>query len=151
MATQDFKRRLTAIFSADVEGYSRLMREDEEATVRTITAYREVVAAVVQKHRGRVVDSPGDNILAEFPSVVDAIQSSVSIQKELAARNAELRAHCIASLGKDDLRLAPVVWHHSDIADPHAVSEAGTHSFNDRLLGRESHREKSGRSLRLLE
>ena len=77
MVTQDFKRRLTAILSADVEGYSLLMRKDEEATVRTITAYREVIGSVVQKHRGGVVDSPGDNILAEFASVVDAMRSEV--------------------------------------------------------------------------
>jgi adenylate cyclase len=90
MATQDFKRKLTAILSADVEGYSRLMSEDDEATVRTITAYREVIAVVVQKHRGRVVDSPGDNILAEFASVIDAVSSAVEIQEELRVRNAEL-------------------------------------------------------------
>ena len=90
MTTQDFKRKLTAILSADVKGYSLLMREDEEATVRTITAYREVIGSVVQKHRGEVVDSPGDNILAEFGSVVDAVRSSVEIQEELKARNAEL-------------------------------------------------------------
>ena len=53
MASEDFKRKLTAILSADAEGYSRLMAEDEEATVRTITAYREGVATVVEKHRGR--------------------------------------------------------------------------------------------------
>lgn len=90
MGEQDFKRKLTAILSADVKGYSQLMREDEEATVHTITAYREVIATVVQKHRGRVVDSPGDNILAEFASVVDAVESAVEVQKELKARNAEL-------------------------------------------------------------
>jgi len=90
MATEDFKRKLTAILSADVKGYSRLMGEDEEATVRTITAYREVIASVVQKHRGRVVDSPGDNILAEFASVLDAVRSGVEIQEELKTRNAEL-------------------------------------------------------------
>jgi len=90
MATQDFKRKLTAILSADAEGYSRLMAEDEEATVHTITAYREVVATVVEKHRGRVVDSPGDNILAEFASAVDAVRGGVEIQEELKARNAEL-------------------------------------------------------------
>jgi adenylate cyclase len=66
------------------------MREDEEATVRTITAYREVISSVVQKQRGEVVDSPGDNILAEFASVVDAVRSAVEIQEELKARNAEL-------------------------------------------------------------
>ncbi|MFC1824191.1 adenylate/guanylate cyclase domain-containing protein [Thermodesulfobacteriota bacterium] len=90
MNTEQFKRRLTAILSADVAGYSRLMGEDEESTVRTLTAYREVISGLIHQHRGRVVDSPGDNILAEFPSVVDAIQGSISIQKELSARNAEL-------------------------------------------------------------
>jgi TolB-like protein/class 3 adenylate cyclase len=90
ITAQDFKRKLTAILSADVKGYSRLMGEDEEATVRTITAYRKVITEVVQKHRGRVVDSPGDNILAEFASVVDAVRGAVEIQEELKVRNAEL-------------------------------------------------------------
>ena len=66
------------------------MAEDEEATVSTITAYRAVVTEVVEKHRGRVVDSPGDNILAEFASAVDAVRGGVEIQEELKARNAEL-------------------------------------------------------------
>jgi TolB-like protein/class 3 adenylate cyclase/cytochrome c-type biogenesis protein CcmH/NrfG len=90
MATEDFKRKLTAILSADVEGYSRLMREDEEATVSTITTYRSAMATLIQQYRGRVVDSPGDNILAEFTSVVDAVNCAVEIQRELAERNAEL-------------------------------------------------------------
>ena len=90
MNTEAYKRKLTAILSADVKGYSRLMGEDDQATVRTITAYREVFTQVVQKHRGRVVDSPGDNILAEFASVIDAVGSAVEIQEELRVRNAEL-------------------------------------------------------------
>jgi len=90
MATEDFKRKLTAILSADVKGYSRLMGEDEEATVRTITAHRKVITSVIEKYRGRVVDSPGDNILAEFVSVVDAVQSAVEIQEVVRAKNAEL-------------------------------------------------------------
>jgi len=90
MATDDFKRKLTAILSADVKGYSRLMGEDEAATVRTITAHRKVISSVIQKYRGRVVDSPGDNILAEFVSVVDAVQSAVEIQEVIRAKNAEL-------------------------------------------------------------
>jgi adenylate cyclase len=90
MATGDFKRKLTAILSADVKGYSRHMGEDEEATVRTITAHRKVITSVIQKYRGRVVDSPGDNILAEFVSVVDAVQSGVEIQEVIRAKNAEL-------------------------------------------------------------
>jgi adenylate cyclase len=90
MATEDFRRKLTAILSADVKGYSRLMGEDEEATVRTITAHRKVITSVIEKYRGRVVDSPGDNILAEFVSVVDAVQSGVEIQEVIRAKNAEL-------------------------------------------------------------
>ncbi len=90
MATEGFKRKLTAIFSADVAGYSRLMGEDEAATVRTVETYRRVISDLIRQHRGRVVDSPGDNILAEFASVVDAVQCAVSVQKEIQARNAEL-------------------------------------------------------------
>ena len=60
------ERKLAAIFSADVKGYSRLMGEDEVATIHMLTAYREVMATLIQQHRGRVVDSPGDNLLAEF-------------------------------------------------------------------------------------
>jgi len=66
MTEESFKRKLTAILSADVEGYSRLMGEDEDATIRTLTSYRELMSTLIQKHRGRVVDSPGDNLLAEF-------------------------------------------------------------------------------------
>src|SRR6266571_7769059 len=86
----DMERKLAAIFSTDVQGYSRLMGEDEAATVRTITAYRELMAALIQQHRGRVVDSPGDNLLAEFASVVEAVQCAIAIQRELKTRNAEL-------------------------------------------------------------
>ncbi|NIQ89278.1 MAG: adenylate/guanylate cyclase domain-containing protein, partial [Deltaproteobacteria bacterium] len=68
---------LSAILSADVKGYSRLMGEDELGTVRTLEAYREMIAEVIRNYRGRVVDSPGDNILAEFLSVVDAVESAV--------------------------------------------------------------------------
>ena len=90
MADEGFKRKLAAILSADVEGYSRLMDDDEEATVRTLTAYRTAINDLVQQYRGRVVDAPGDNILAEFSSVVDAVNGAVEIQRELAERNAEL-------------------------------------------------------------
>ena len=90
MNNEVLTRRLSAILSADVEGYSRLMREDEEATVRTITTHRAAMTHIIEQYRGRVVDSPGDNILAEFTSVVDAVNSAVEIQRELAERNAEL-------------------------------------------------------------
>jgi adenylate cyclase len=89
--TEEFKRKLTAILSADVEGYSRLMGEDEDATVRKLKAYLELITEVIQNYRGRVVDSPGDNLLAEFGSVVDAVRCAVEIQKALKSRNAELR------------------------------------------------------------
>jgi TolB-like protein/class 3 adenylate cyclase/Flp pilus assembly protein TadD len=92
MAEQDFKRKLTAILSADAKGYSRLMSGDEEATVRTITAHRAAMAKLIQQYRGRVVDSPGDNVLAEFGSVVDAVNCAVEVQRELAERNSELPA-----------------------------------------------------------
>ncbi|MFC1839782.1 adenylate/guanylate cyclase domain-containing protein [Thermodesulfobacteriota bacterium] len=87
---EKYKRKLAAIFSADVAGYSRLMGDDEAATVDTITSYREVMYSLIKQHRGRVVDSPGDNILAEFASVVDAAQCAVAVQKELQSRNQEL-------------------------------------------------------------
>jgi TolB-like protein/class 3 adenylate cyclase len=90
MAEEGFKRKLAAILSADVEGYSRLMDDDEEATVRTLKTYRAAINDLVQQYRGRIVDSPGDNILAEFSSVVDAVNCAVEIQRELAERNAEL-------------------------------------------------------------
>ena len=90
MSEDLIKRKLSAILSADVKGYSRLMRSDEAATVRTLTLYRSVIAELVSKYQGRVVDSPGDNVLAEFASVVDAVRCAVQVQKELKERNAGL-------------------------------------------------------------
>jgi len=90
MATQEVKRKLAAILSADVKGYSRLMSEDEVGTIRTLNIYKEVMTNLIQQHHGRVVDAPGDNVLAEFGSIVDAVQCAVEIQKELKTRNAEL-------------------------------------------------------------
>jgi TolB-like protein len=84
------ERKLTAILSADVQGYSRLMGEDEAATIRTLTTYRTVMTTLITQHRGRVVDAPGDNLLAEFASAVDAVQGAVAIQNELQTKNAEL-------------------------------------------------------------
>ena len=87
------ERKLAAIFSTDVQGYSRLMGENEEATIRTLKTYRAVITTHIEQHRGRVVDSPGDNLLAEFASAVDAVQGAVAIQRELKTRNAELEDH----------------------------------------------------------
>ena len=90
MEQKGFHRKLTAILSADVAGYSRLMQDDEAATVKTLEAYKTAISDLVKQHRGRVVDSPGDNLLADFASVVDAVQCAVATQKELQARNTEL-------------------------------------------------------------
>ena len=90
MEPTSVERKLAAILSADVKGYSRLMEADEVGTVRTLTAYRELMATLIREHRGRVVDATGDNLLAEFPSVVDGVQCAVAIQQALKARNAEL-------------------------------------------------------------
>ena len=90
MTKEGFKRKLAAILSADAKGYSRLMGDDEEATIRTITEYRRIIAEHVRKHEGRVVDSPGDNVLSEFASVVDALKCAVQIQKEISGQNTNL-------------------------------------------------------------
>ena len=90
MAKNGLKRKLAAILSTDVEGYSRLMGDDEASTIHTLTAYKEAMTAQIKQNRGRVVDAPGDNLLAEFASVVDAVQCAVEIQRELAERNLEL-------------------------------------------------------------
>jgi TolB-like protein/class 3 adenylate cyclase len=81
-------RRLSAILAADVVGYSRLMQQDDQATVRALTERRAIFAARVAACRGRIVNAPGDSILAEFPSVRDAVDCAVEIQREIAARNA---------------------------------------------------------------
>jgi len=81
MAQEELKRKLAAILSADVKEYSRLMREDEAATVQTVTEYRQVMTSLIDQHHGRVVDAVGDNLLAEFSSVVDAVPVAVAIQK----------------------------------------------------------------------
>ena len=90
MAKNGLKRKLAAILSADVEGYSRLMGNDEASTIHTLTEYKGAMTAHIRHNRGRVVDAPGDNLLAEFASVVDAVQCAVEIQRELAERNEKL-------------------------------------------------------------
>ncbi len=90
METQVVKRKLAAILAADVQGYSRLMGEDEVATLQMLTAYRGVTDALIAQHHGRIVNTAGDSILAEFASVVDAVQCAVEIQQALKVRNEEL-------------------------------------------------------------
>src|SRR5512133_35071 len=87
MEPKGFHRKLAAILSADVAGYSRLMQDDEAATVKTLESYKHIISDLVKQHRGRVVDSPGDNLLSEFASVVNTVQCAVAVQKELQASN----------------------------------------------------------------
>ena len=87
------RRKLAAIFSADVNGYSRLMADDEEETVRMINTYRGVMIGLIREHNGRPVDAKGDNVLAEFPSVVDAVQCAVEVQENIKTRNSDLPDH----------------------------------------------------------
>ncbi len=93
MTDSGVRRKLSAILSADVKGYSRLMAEDEAETVETLKEYRKVMASVIKTHRGRVVDDIGDNLLAEFTSVLDATQCAAAIQDKLQGLNARLVDH----------------------------------------------------------
>ena len=86
----EVERKLTAILCADVHGYSRLMGEDEEPTVRTLSAHRAIIDGLIEQHHGRFVNSAGDSILAEFASVVNAVECSIEIQTTLKAENASL-------------------------------------------------------------
>lgn len=90
MTPDQLKRKLTTILSADVKGYSRLMGEDEEWTLRMLNNHKEMMGSLIQQHRGRVVGTAGDNVMAEFASVVDAVQCAVEIQQMLRAKNAML-------------------------------------------------------------
>jgi adenylate cyclase len=93
MAADEGKRKIAAILAADVAGYSRLMADDDRATVRTLTEYREVFAAHIATHHGRIVDTAGDSVLATFESVIEAAEAAVEIQRELGQRNDTLPGH----------------------------------------------------------
>src|SRR5713226_3484334 len=84
------ERKLTAILCADVYGYSRLMGGDEEATLVTLTAHRKIIDSLIEQHHGRFVNSAGDSVLAEFVSVVEAVNCAVDIQTGLKGENAPL-------------------------------------------------------------
>ena len=90
MNTEGYKRKISAILSTDVVGYSRLMGDDEDATVHALTGFRRMISDLIRKHRGRVIDAPGDNLLAEFASVVDAMRAGWDMQQEIEAKNSEL-------------------------------------------------------------
>ncbi len=90
MAEDKVTRKLTTILAADVEGYTRLMRADEEATLKTLGEYREIIDGLIARHDGRVFSTGGDSVLAEFGSAVEAVRYAISIQEEIASRNTEL-------------------------------------------------------------
>jgi len=90
MAENTVDRKLRAILAADVKGYSRMMGEDEVGTYQTLTAYLESINSIISEHKGRVFSSPGDAVMAEFPSVVDAVQCAVELQENIEAANAQV-------------------------------------------------------------
>ena len=95
MAGEKVERRLTAILAADVAGYSRLMGSDEEGTLAALKMLRrEVADPKIREHRGRIVNTTGDGLLSEFASVVDAVRCAVEVQREMAARNANVPVSC---------------------------------------------------------
>jgi class 3 adenylate cyclase len=83
------ERKLSAIFAADVEAYSRLMGRDEVGTLRTLTAYRVTIDRLIASHRGRIFNTAGDSILADFASAVEAVQCAVAVQEAIAKENAD--------------------------------------------------------------
>src|SRR5262245_10738835 len=92
-AGPSMNRRLAAILAADIAGYSRLMHEDEASTVRDLKAHQSVILPLVARHGGRIIDTAGDGILAEFPSVVGATECAIEIQTVMAARNQTVPEH----------------------------------------------------------
>jgi adenylate cyclase len=93
MSAEEGQRKIAAILAADVAGYSRLMSDDERATVRTLTEYRDIFTGLVEARQGRIVDTAGDSVLATFDSVVEAVEAAVEVQRELAERNEKLPDH----------------------------------------------------------
>ncbi len=77
MAENNVTRKLTTILAADVEGYTRLMRADEEATLKTLVEYREIIDGLITRHDGRFFSTGGDSVLAEFGSAVEAVRCAI--------------------------------------------------------------------------
>jgi len=90
MVEEHVQRRLTTILAADVVSFSRLMHEDEETTLSTLSEYRQVIDILITRHDGRVFNTAGDSVLAEFGSAVEAVRCAISCQEEITSRNAEL-------------------------------------------------------------
>ena len=130
------KRKLAAILMADVVGYSRLMGDDEAATVRTLKAYREIFGSHIGRHDGRIVNAPGDSILAELDSVVDAVAAAVEIQRELAEMNQELPAARVMQfriginlgdvVAEEDAVWVSMACHSDPLPTPRNVAPGGT-------------------------
>jgi adenylate cyclase len=108
------RRKLTTIFSADVQGYTRLMEADEEGTLATLKDYRDAMGRLIDAHGGRVVNTWGDGLIAEFPSVVEAVRAAVDVQSELAQRN-ENRASQAPMLFRIGINLGDVIAEGDDI------------------------------------
>jgi adenylate cyclase len=90
MTEERARRKLSGILSADAVGYSRLMQDDEASTIRNLEESKRLMGELIGQFKGRVVDAPGDNLLAEFSSVVDATECAVKIQQKLKTKNTEL-------------------------------------------------------------
>jgi adenylate cyclase len=89
LEARSVERKLAAIFAADVEGYSRLMGLDEVGTLRTLNRYRAIIDRLIASHRGRVFNTAGDSLVADFVSAVDAVQCAVEVQDAIAKENAD--------------------------------------------------------------
>ena len=93
MEPSSVKRRLTCILAADAVGYSKQMGQDEEDTIRVLSAHRAVIDGIIILHQGRIVSTAGDSVLAEFSSAVEAVRCAVEIQEALKTRNDSLEDH----------------------------------------------------------
>jgi adenylate cyclase len=111
---QSVERKLTTILCADVCGYSRLMEQDEAATLATLQACRGAIDGLIERHRGRIVSTAGDSLLAEFPSVVEAVQCAIEIQQELGGRNRSL-PDARRMLFRIGINLGDVMLHGGDL------------------------------------
>jgi adenylate cyclase len=111
---QSVERKLTTILCADVCGYTRLMEQDEAGTLATLQVYRAAIDGLMARHRGRVVSTAGDSLLAEFPSVVEAVQCAIEIQQELGGRNRAL-PDARRMLFRIGINLGDVMLHGGDL------------------------------------
>jgi adenylate cyclase len=89
MTDDKVKRRLTTVLCADVQGYARLMEADEQGTLATLRRYRTAISGLVERHDGRIVNTWGDAVIAEFASVVEAVQCAVEIQQEISSQQSD--------------------------------------------------------------